>query len=170
MTIRDASEEDLPFILDIYNDAIANTTAVWNTTMVDLNNRRDWLEQRQGHGYPVLVTCDARGKPIGYASFGDWRAWEGYRFTVEHSIYVHKDHRGKGVANPLLMELIERARQQGKHMMIGGIEGTNSASIGLHIRHGFKEMARMREVGAKFGHWLDLVFMQLCLDDRSCPN
>lgn len=164
MNILDAKEDDLPAILDIYNEAVANTTAIWNEATVDLANRRDWLRQRREQGYPVLVAQDHDGRAIGYASFGDWRAWDGYRFTVEHSIYVHKDQRGKGVANLLLPALIERANELGKHVIIAGIEGSNDVSIRLHARHGFEEVGRMREVGTKFGRWLDLVFMQLSLD------
>ncbi len=170
MDVFDATEGDLPAILDIYNEAVANTTAIWNKTLADLENRRDWMQSRQAQGYPVLVTRDPSGLATGYASFGDWRGWEGYRFTVEHSIYVHKDHRGQGVAKRLLDELILRARAQGKHAMVAGIDGTNAASIRLHMRHGFEEVGRMREVGAKFGTWLDLVMMQLILDERSTPD
>ena len=170
MNILDAKDDDLPAILDIYNDAVANTTAIWNEVTVDLANRRDWLRQRQEQGYPVLVAHDHDERAIGYASFGDWRAWDGYRFTIEHSVYVHKDQRGKGVANLLLPALIERARELGKHVMVAGIEGSNDASIRLHARHGFEEVGRMHEVGAKFGSWLDLVFMQLSLDERMNPG
>ena len=170
MNILDAKENDLAAILDIYNEAVANTTAIWNEMKVDLANRHDWLRQRREQGYPVLVAQNHDGHAIGYASFGDWRAWDGYRFTVEHSVYVHKDHRGKGVANLLLPALIERASEMGKHVMVAGIEGSNDASIHLHARHGFEEVGRMREVGAKFGRWLDLVFMQLSLDGRTNPG
>ena len=170
MVILDATEDDLPAVLNIYNDAVVRTTAIWNEATVDLANRRDWLRQRHDQGYPVLVARDDEGSTVGYTSFGDWRGWDGYRCTVEHSVYVRADRRGQGLASLLLPALIERARASGKHVMVAGIEGSNVASIRLHARHGFEEVGRMREVGMKFGRWLDLVFMQLTLDDRPCPD
>src|SRR5690606_29629334 len=97
MNIRDAASGDIAGITAIYNDAVANTTAIWNETVVDDANRVAWLQDRTKAGYPVLVAIDDDGEVVGYASFGDWRAWEGYRHTVEHSVYVRSDQRGKGV-------------------------------------------------------------------------
>lgn len=169
MQIRDATEADLPGILEIYNDAVRNTAAIWNETPVDLENRRAWWRDRLERGYPVLVACEET-RVLAYASFGDWRAWEGYRHTVEHSIYVRADMRGRGIATRLLPELIGRASGIGKHMMVAGIESGNAASIRLHARHGFEVTGEMREVGAKFGRWLDLTFMQRLLDARPAPE
>ncbi len=162
IVIRDAGDADLPAILAIYNDAVVNTTAIWNDTIVDLANRRAWIEGRRRLDYPVLVAVE-EGDAIGYASFGDFRAFDGYRFTVENSVYVADRARRRGVASLLLVPLIERARSMGKHVMVAGVAGDNAVSIRLHARHGFLECARMPEVGFKFGHWLDLVFMQLRL-------
>ena len=106
----------------------------------------------------------------GYASFGDWRAFDGYRHTVEHSVYVHPDARGRGLAGALMAELVERARAMGKHMMVAGIESGNLPSIRLHERMGFRITGEMPQVGCKFGRWLDLTFMQLSLDDRAAPE
>jgi phosphinothricin acetyltransferase len=106
---------------------------------------------------------------MGYASFGDWRAWDGYRHTVEHSVYVRRDSRGGGVGKTLLIALIEQARAIGKHVMVAGIESGNHASVQLHINLGFEMVGRMSEVGAKFGKWLDLTFLQLKLDEASAP-
>jgi L-amino acid N-acyltransferase YncA len=159
VSVRAAAEADLPAILAIYNDAVANTTAIWNDGFADLDNRRQWYEGRRRLSYPVLVaTLD--DAVIGYASFGDFRAFDGYRFTVENSVYVAEPARRKGAASALLAALIERAGAIGKHVMIAGIAGENEISIHLHARHGFVETARMPEVGFKFGRWLDLVFMQ----------
>jgi len=162
ITIRDAAEGDLPAIMAIYNDAVANTTAIWNDTLADLANRKAWWEARLRLGYPVLV-ADEGGRVLGYASFGDFRTFDGYRFTVENSVYVDKAARGRGIGSALLVPLIERARAIGKHVMIAGIAAENEVSIRLHARLGFVETARMPEVGRKFGRWLDLVFMQLKL-------
>jgi L-amino acid N-acyltransferase len=160
--VRPAAEADLPAILAIYNDAVAKTTAIWNDGFADLDNRRQWYEGRRRSRYPVLVaTLD--DAVIGYASFGDFRAFDGYRFTVENSVYVAETARRRGAASALLVALIERARALGKHVMVAGIAGENDVSIRLHAKHGFVETARMPEVGFKFGRWLDLVFMQLRL-------
>ncbi len=106
----------------------------------------------------------------GYASFGDWRPFEGFRHTVEHSVYVRADRRGAGVGKALMGELIVRARGLGKHVMVAGIEAGNAGSIALHKQLGFEEVGLMRQVGTKFGAWLDLAFLQLQLDTRSDPD
>jgi L-amino acid N-acyltransferase len=160
--IRPAAEADLPKILEIYNHAVAHTTAVWNDKVVDLDNRRQWFEARRAQGFPVLVAQSGDGV-AGYGSFGDFRAFDGYRFTVEHSVYVAAAARRQGIASALLTALTERARAQGKHAMVAGIAGENEASIRLHLKHGFVETARMPEIGFKFDRWLDLVFMQKLL-------
>ncbi len=162
MRIRDARDTDLPEILAIHNDAVLNTTAIWNSTPVDLADRQAWAAARRAAGYPVLV-AEREGQVAGYASFGDWRAWEGYRFTVENSIYIRADQRGHGIGSALLAPLIEAATAIGKHVMVAGIEAGNEASIRLHRRHGFEVAGQFREVGQKFGRWLDLVFLQRTL-------
>jgi L-amino acid N-acyltransferase len=157
--VRPARDADLPAILAVYNDAVLNTTAIWNDSPVDLDNRAAWLAARRQQDYPVLV-AEAGDAVVGYGSFGDFRAFDGYRFTVEHSLYVAEHHRRRGVGTALLVALVERAGALGKHVIVAGIASENEASIQLHARHGFAETARLREVGFKFGRWLDLVFMQ----------
>ncbi|AON56945.1 MULTISPECIES: GNAT family N-acetyltransferase [Herbaspirillum] len=169
MQIRDAELADIAGITPIYNDAVANTTAIWNETLVDDRNREDWLTARRQSGYPVLVAV-ADGKVLGYASFGDWRAFDGYRHTVEHSVYVHKDHRGEGLGRALMEALIARARALGKHVMVAGIDASNSGSISLHKKLGFEQVGYLPQVGTKFGKWLDLAFLQLMLDGRTEPD
>lgn len=168
MNIRNATQADLGGLRDIYNDAVLNTTAIWNEIAVDLDNRRAWLELREQQGFPVLVAED-EGDVVGYASYGPWRAFDGFRETVEHSVYVRADQRGKGLGVALLQALVERARAQGLHVMVAAIESGNAASIRLHERLGFVTTGQMPQVGQKFGRWLDLTFMQLILDSRSTP-
>ncbi len=170
MTIRDAGPADAPAIAAIYNDAVVNTTAIWNDHQVDAANRLAWLTERVGQGYPVLVAVDALGGVVGYASFGDWRAWDGYRNTVEHSVYVRADQRGAGIGKALMLALIDRARAIGKHVMVAGIEAGNIGSIRLHEQLGFTQVGLLPQVGMKFGRWLDLTFLQLTLDARATPD
>ncbi|MBZ6077334.1 GNAT family N-acetyltransferase [Microvirga puerhi] len=170
MLVRDADVKDIDGIVAIYNDAVANTTAIWNEVTVDVANRAAWLADRHCQGYPVLVAVDDAGAILGYASFGDWRAWDGYRYTVEHSVYVRRDQRGGGIGRALLAELIDRARSMGKHVMVAGIEARNEASIRLHHKLGFESVGHLKEAGTKFGDWLDLAFLQLKLDRRADPG
>jgi L-amino acid N-acyltransferase YncA len=159
VVVRPAIDPDLSAILAIYNDAVRHTTAIWNDAVVDLDNRRAWLGARTRLGYPVLVG-EEDGAVVAYGSFGDFRAFDGYRFTVEHSVYVAEGSRRRGVASALIMALAERASALGKHVMVAGIASENEASIALHRKLGFVETGRMPEVGYKFGRWLDLVLMQ----------
>nr|WP_288256339.1 GNAT family N-acetyltransferase [uncultured Pseudomonas sp.] len=162
-SIQDAGDADLPGILAIYNDAVQHTTAIWNETLVDLANRRAWLVERTAAGFPVLVAHDAAGEVVGYSSYGTWRTIEGFRQTVEHSVYVRADQRGQGLGPALMQALIERARAANLHVMVAAIESQNTASIRLHQRLGFITSGQMPQVGRKFGRWLDLTFMQLIL-------
>lgn len=162
LIIRDAVEADLVAIRDIYNHAVEHTTAIWNDVLIDVDNRRAWLELRRAKGFPVLV-AEVDGRVAGYASYGDWRAFDGYRHTVEHSVYVDKDSRGAGLGKALMLALIDHARASGKHVMIAAIEAGNTASIALHERLGFRLVGIHREVGQKFGRWLDLAAMELML-------
>jgi phosphinothricin acetyltransferase len=160
--LRDATEADLPAIRDIYNHAVQHTTAIWNETVVDLDNRLEWFRMRQSRGFPVLV-AEKDARIVGYASYGDWRAFEGFRHTVEHSVYVEKDHQGAGIGRQLMTALIGRAGENGIHVMIAGIEAGNLGSIRLHETLGFRNGGTFYEVGTKFGRWLDLTFMELRL-------
>lgn len=169
MSIRFATKEDCAAIAEIYNHAVVHTAAIWNDKTVDTDNRIAWFEARQFAHFPVLVS-EENGVVTGYASYGDWRAFDGFRHTVEHSVYVHPDHQGKGLGRALLAELIEEARRRGKHMMVAGIEAQNAASLHLHETLGFVTTGQMPQVGTKFGRWLDLTFMQLQLDNRMDPD
>jgi L-amino acid N-acyltransferase YncA len=159
MELRDAAEDDLPGLAGIYNEVIATSTAVYSSTPVTLEDRRQWWRARVAAGYPVLVAADDTGV-IGFASFGDFRAWPGYRFTVEHTVHVRADRRGGGVGSELLQALFPRAEALGKHMMIAAVDAANAASIRFHERLGFRQAGCLLEVGRKFDRWLDLVFLQ----------
>jgi L-amino acid N-acyltransferase YncA len=159
--IRHATLSDVPAMLAIYNHVIATSNAVYTETPATLEDREAWLAARHEVGYPVLVADD--DGVVGFASFGDFRPWPGYAHSVEHSVHVAESARGRGVGTTLVRHLIEEARTRGKHVMIGGIDAGNVASIGLHARLGFTEAGRLREVARKFGRWLDLVFMQKML-------
>ncbi|MDQ0454343.1 GNAT family N-acetyltransferase [Rhizobium paknamense] len=164
LIIRDASEADLPAIRDIYNHAVEHTTAIWNEVLIDVENRRVWLELRRAKGFPVLV-AERDGVVAGYASYGEWRAFDGYRHTVEHSVYVEKDQRGGGIGKALMQALIARAHEGKVHVMIAAIEAGNTASIRLHESLGFRLVGIHREVGIKFGRWLDLAAMELLVQN-----
>jgi len=164
LVIRPAGDPDLPGILAIYNDVIATSTAIYTEAPSSLDERRIWLEGRRAQGFPVLVAAEGSAV-LGFSSFGEWRgAWPGYRHTVEHSVHVRADRRGSGIGRRLVEALFPLAREQGKHVMIAGVDAENAASLRFHERLGFERVAHFREVGRKFGHWLDLVFLQRYLD------
>ena len=158
--VRDATEADVPRILEITNEAIEHTTANWSLEPTTLRERLEWFGEHQQHGWPVLVAVRPDDRVIGFATYGEYRAKAGYRFTVEHSIYVDAAERSRGIGSMLLATLIDRAVAAGVHVMIGGVAGDNVASIRLHARFGFTVTGHLREVGRKFDRWLDLVFVQ----------
>ena len=160
--IRDLREDDLPALLAIYNDVLLTSTAIYRDEPATLDDRRDWWQARVRLQQPVLAAEDPSGL-IGFASFGDFRAWPGYRYTVEHSVHVRADRRGQGVGRQLMEPLMDRARASGKHVMIAGVDAANAGSLRFHEALGFVRVAHFREVGFKFGRWLDLVFLQRML-------
>lgn len=164
--IRDAGPGDLDAILTIYNDAVVNTTAVYTETPRTPDEQRAWFALKQDQGMPVLVAVDGAGHVAGFASYGPFRPWPGFRGTVENSLYVDPAHRGQGIGGRLLAALVERGRDQGFHVMVAGIDADNATSLHLHARAGFAETARMPGVGQKFGRWLTLVFLQKALSEE----
>lgn len=168
MIIRTATAADAQGLTEIYNHAVENTVAILNETLVDADNRAAWVAQRQDDGFPVLV-AEEEGIILGYASYGPWRPFHGFRETVEHSVYVRAGQRGKGLGRKLMQALIEQAKADGLHMMVAAVTAGNDASIKLHESLGFQITARMPQVGQKFGEWLELIFLQLQLDDRTHP-
>lgn len=159
MQIRDAVQSDLEQITAIYNDVLKNTTAIYNDRPATVEERISWWRSRLAQGYPVLV-ADNSGKIAGFATFGDFRAWPGYRYTVEGTVHIHSDARGGGVGTGLLKAIVDRARTVGKHVMIAGVDSENAASLRFLERFGFERAGHLREVGYKFDRFLDLVFLQ----------
>ena len=160
ITIRTATEEDIPTLLEIYNDIIINTTAVWHEEPHTLAMRQDWFTLKKEQGFPVFV-AEENKEVIGFSTIGPFRPWFGYRYTVENSVYVATNSRGKGVANLLMPPLIEASKQLGLHAIVAGIEAGNEVSIALHEKFGFIEVAQFKEVGFKFNRWMDLKFLEL---------
>jgi phosphinothricin acetyltransferase len=168
ITIRPARETDLPGILEIYNHVILNTTAVYQYVPQTLEMRRAWYEGKMKDGHPLLVAEDG-DRVVGLSTYGPFRAWAAYKYTVENSVYVAADQRGKGIARRLMTPLIDAARRQGYHAIIASIDATNEASLRLHRSFGFDEVAHFRQVGFKFGRWLDLKFLELLLETPANP-
>ena len=167
MRIRPASSTDAPAIAALLNALLDTTTIEWTDTPHTAHDLLAWLDQHE-----VVLVAEDGGELLGVAAFGWFRdAVErpGYRFTVENTIHVRQDRWGAGVGQGLMDALITAARDRGKHTMVAAVDGENEASIRFHERLGFVEVARMPEVGAKFGRWLDLVLLQLHLDDRTTP-
>lgn len=157
--IRDAAEDDLPQILAIHNFNIENGFALWRYETETLADRAAWLHDRRKGGYPVTVAA-AGAEVLGYGSYGSFRVGAGYGKTVENSIYVHDDAKRRGVARALMIDLINRAQAEGRHVMIAGIGLPNDASVALHAALGFVDCGIIREIGWKFDRWLDLRMMQ----------
>jgi phosphinothricin acetyltransferase len=164
--IRDAIESDLAAIVAITNHAILHTTALWTNTPATVESRGAWWRDRVAAGFPVLV-AEEEGVVQGFASYSIFRPFEGYLYSVEHSVYVDSSAHGRGLGRALLASVIAHAQAAGKHVMIGGIEADNVPSLRLHASLGFVETGRLAQVGRKFDRWLDLVFMQLMLQSAS---
>lgn len=156
-------------ILAILNDAIVNSTALYDYHPRPAESMRGWFDARTAGRYPVIGFENDAGTLLGFASYGTFRAWPAYKYSVEHSVYVHAAHRGRGVGTALLGALIEAASAQGYHTLIGGIDVANHASIALHAKLGFVHAGTIREAGFKFGRWLDLAFYQRLLPGPAQP-
>lgn len=167
--IRFASEADLEAILGIYNHAIETTTAVFSYRAHTLAMRQEWFKAKQAANFPVFV-ADSSGEVLGFATYGPFRVWPAYKYTIEHSVYVAERARRAGLARALMNRLLEQARAQDYHAVIGGVGAENLPSIHLHKSLGFVEVAHFREVGYKFGRWLDLKFFELLLATPRAPR
>lgn len=162
-------EKHAAAILAIFNDAIANSTALYEYQPRTMDTMRSWFETKAKGGCPVIGLEDESGALMGFASFGTFRAFAAYKYTVEHSVYVDASYRGRGLGRRLLVEIIEAAKSQDYHTMIGGIDADNAASIALHRSLGFTHCASIKQAGFKFGRWLDLEFYQLLLPTPERP-
>lgn len=167
--IREAREADVPALLAIYNHVILHTTAVYTYEPQTLAAREAWYAEKLASGYPVYVAEEA-GQVIGFSSYGPFRAWPAYKYTIENSVYVAEGQRGKGIGKLLIRPLIESAHAKEYHAIIAGIDASNDASLRLHASFGFLEVAHFRQVGYKFGRWLDLKFMELLLETPARPT
>jgi phosphinothricin acetyltransferase len=157
--ISAATRQDLPEILEIYNEIIRNSTAVYTEVELTAERGEVWFEAKRAGGYPFIVARDARGV-AGFGTFGEFRAPPCYQHSVEHSVHVRADCRGLGIGRKLVMELMGLAAAMHKHVMIAGIDADNEVSIKLHESLGFINVGHFHEVGFKFGRWLDLVFLE----------
>lgn len=162
MEVRMARSDDAEAIRAIFSLEVLDSTNVFELVAPTLVEQRRWLDDHTGT-HPCVVAVDERGSVVGYASLSPYRARPGYRTTVEDSVYVHRDHQQQGVGRALLQELITLANAHGFHAVIGRVVGHNEASIGLHLQLGFGEVGVEREVGRKFGQWLDVVVLQRLL-------
>lgn len=165
--IRPATADDLPAILNIYNHAVLHSTATADYEPHTLAMRAQWFAERASAGFPIFVATDTDVQPqivVGWSAYGPYHNRVGYRFTVENSVYVAPDQRGKGVGKALLAPLVEHAQAHGFHAMIASIDGDNEISMRLHAAFGFEHVARLKQTVYKFDKWLDVVYMQKIFD------
>ena len=156
-------------ILDIFNEAILNSTSIYDYKPRTPEFMGTWFETKRKGNYPVIGAVGQAGELMGFATYGAFRAWPGYKYSIEHSVYVAASFRGQGIGKRLLHELISAARSQDYHVLIGGIDSQNTVSIQLHEKLGFQHAGTIRQAGYKFGRWLDLAFYQLILDTPAHP-
>ena len=156
-------------VLAILNEAIENSTALYDYRVRTPAMMDAWYDAKEQVGHPIIGVVDAAGQLLGFGSYGPFRAWPAYKYSVEHSLYVERAHRGQGIGRLLLAELIAAATRQDYHMLIGGIDAQNIASIALHRRLGFEQCGHIRHAGFKFNRWLDLTLHQLLLKTPAHP-
>ena len=169
MRIVDCGREYAGPILDILNDAIVHTTALWDYVPRPPESMAPWFAAKEAGGHPVLGAVDDDGTLLGFGTYGPFRAWPAYKYSVEHSVYVHRDHRGRGLGRALVEANVARARSQGYHTVVAGIETSNVVSRALHVSLGFESCGTIRHAGFKFGRWLDLELLQRLLDTPEHP-
>jgi phosphinothricin acetyltransferase len=157
-------------ILAIYNDAILTTTAMYEYVKRPQESMLSWFDAKEQGGYPVIGLVDDNDKLLAFGTYGPFRTRPAYHYTIEHSVYVHKDYRGKGLGQIILSLLIKKAIEQQYHTIIAAIDSSNTASIHLHEKAGFEHCGVVKEVGYKFGLFRSLVFMQLLLPTPSEPK
>lgn len=166
--IRQAEESDLNDILEIYNDAILNTTALYTYKPKTLEDRKQWLRDQKKDGYPVFV-WEENSRVAGFSTYGPFRAYPAFKYTIEHSVYVKNEYRGRGIGNVLLKEVIEDAIKREYATIVACIDSANDKSIKMHEKLGFEYSGNIKRAGYKFGKWLNLVFLQLNLPGPENP-
>lgn len=157
-------------ILEILNDAIVSTTALYDYAPREPASMTAWFSNKQQGRFPVWGAVDVHGGLLGFATYGSFRSQPAFKYTVEHSVYVRLGERGRGVGRALMQQLIESATLQQYHAMVGGIDGSNAESVAFHERLGFSHAGTIRQAGFKFGRWLDLAFYQLVLPTPHQPE
>lgn len=156
-------------ILDILNDAIVNSTVLYDYKPRTMELMETWFDTKINNNFPVIGLVNEQDELMGFGSYGTFRAFPAYKYTVEHSLYVQKDHRGKGLGKILLSEIIKNAQEQDYHCLIAAVDSTNEASIRLHKQFDFEFCGRIKQAGYKFGDWLNVDFYQLLLDTPTHP-
>ena len=167
--VRCTHERHATAILDIFNEAILTSTALYDYRPRAPESMAPWFETKRKGNFPVIGIESQDGTLLAFGSYGSFRAWPAYKYTVEHSVYVHRDHRGKGLGRVIMQALIQAARERDVHAMVGAIDASNTASLALHESLGFQRVGTMPQVGFKFGRWLDLALVQLLLDTPLQP-
>lgn len=161
-------ENHAPEILAILNDVIATSTALFDYEQRPAESMAPWFAAKRAGRFPVLGAVADR-RLLGFATYGTFRAWPAYKYSVEHSVYVHRDARGRGVGTALMRALVAAAEGQSLHTLIAGIDAGNHASIAFHEKLGFEHVGTVKEAGFKFGRWLDLAFYQRLLATPQAP-
>jgi len=157
-------------ILAIFNEAIQNSTALYDYYPRTMQMMADWFEHKRKGNYPVIGLINDNNELLAFGTYGMFRERPAYKYTVEHSLYVHTDHRGHGYGKQILAEIIQAAKRDNYHCLVAGIDAKNEVSKKLHAAFGFKHYGHLPEVGFKFGEWLDLDFYQLILDTPLHPQ
>lgn len=165
--LRPATRDDVPAMLAIYNHAVLHTTATYDYEPRTLDQRLAWFDDHARDGLPVLVTTDAAGAIAGWSSLSRYHHKPGYRFTVENSVYVAEGHQRRRLGTRLLAPLIDAARASGLHAIIAVIDSANDASLRLHAKFGFEQVGHFRQIGFKFGRWLDVVYLERMIESGS---
>jgi L-amino acid N-acyltransferase YncA len=167
---KPCTEKHLPEILDIFNDAILNSTALYDYQIRTMETMNAWYADKQKSNSPIVGVFDENNTLLGFSTYGMFRVRPAYKYTLEHSVYVRSDKRGFGIGKALLREIVKKAGEQNYHVLVGVIDVSNEASIRLHENEGFVLNGIMKEVGYKFGRWLDAAFYQLILQTPVEPH
>ncbi|MGE3310761.1 MAG: N-acetyltransferase family protein [Limisphaerales bacterium] len=167
--VRPARRDDCPAILAIYNEAVLTTTASYDVEPWTLERRLEWFDDHTTSGFGIFI-AEEGNRAVGWSSLSRFHNRHAYRHTAEVSVYVAGNRRGLGIGTLLLPPLLESARARNLHTLIAAIDGSNEASLRLHARFGFQQVGHFREVGHKFGRWLDVVYLQRFLAPTSASS